>query len=69
MEFNTGGCISMSKILVAYFSPGGTTARAAKALAQAAGADIYEIRPEQPGDGGPGQPPGSCGSGCGYRRA
>ena len=38
----------MSKILVAYFSPGGTTARAAKALAQAAGADIYEIRPEQP---------------------
>ena len=38
----------MSKILVAYFSPGGTTAAAAKALAQAAGADLYEIRPEVP---------------------
>lgn len=38
----------MSNILVAYFSPGGTTAAAAKALAQAAGADSYEIRPELP---------------------
>ena len=35
----------MAKTLVAYFSAGGTTARAAKALAQAAGADLYEIRP------------------------
>ena len=31
--------------LVAYFSASGTTARAAKALAGAAGADLYEIRP------------------------
>ena len=38
----------MGKTLVAYFSAGGTTARAAKALAQAAGADLYEIRPAQP---------------------
>ena len=38
----------MSKVLVAYFSASGTTARAAKELAQAAGADIYEIRPAVP---------------------
>ena len=38
----------MGKTLVAYFSAGGTTARAAKALAQAAGADLYEIKPDQP---------------------
>ncbi len=38
----------MSNILVAYFSPGGTTAAAAKSLAQAAGGDLYEIRPQQP---------------------
>lgn len=38
----------MGKTLVAYFSASGTTARAAKALAQAAGADLYEIRPAQP---------------------
>ena len=38
----------MGKTLVAYFSAGGTTARAAKALAQAAGADLYEIKPAQP---------------------
>lgn len=31
--------------LVAYFSAGGTTARAAKALAKAADADLYEIKP------------------------
>ena len=34
--------------LVAYFSAGGTTARAAKALAKAADADLYEIRPAVP---------------------
>lgn len=34
--------------LAAYFSAGGTTARAAKALAKAAGADLYEIRPAVP---------------------
>lgn len=38
----------MSKALVAYFSASGTTARAAKALAQAAGADLYEIKPAVP---------------------
>ena len=34
--------------LVAYFSASGTTAKSAKALAKAAGADLYEIRPEVP---------------------
>lgn len=38
----------MNKTLVAYFSASGTTARAAKALAQAAGADLFEIKPAQP---------------------
>ena len=35
-------------ILVAYFSASGETARLAKTIAQAAGADLHEIRPEQP---------------------
>lgn len=35
----------MSKKLVAYFSASGTTAKVAKDLAKAAGADLYEIRP------------------------
>lgn len=38
----------MSKTLVAYFSASGVTARAAKSLAGAAGADLYEIRPAAP---------------------
>lgn len=38
----------MSKKLVAYFSASGVTADAAKKVAQAAGADLYEIRPEVP---------------------
>lgn len=38
----------MSKILVAYFSAGGVTAKAAKNLAEAAGAELFEIRPAQP---------------------
>ncbi len=38
----------MRKTLVAYFSASGTTARVAKELAQAAGADLYEIRPAVP---------------------
>lgn len=38
----------MSKVLVAYFSATGTTAAAAKKLAEAAGADIYEIKPAAP---------------------
>ncbi len=37
----------MSKKLVAYFSASGTTAAKAKALAEAAGADLYEIKPEK----------------------
>ena len=38
----------MSKVLVAYFSASGATAAAAKEIAQATGADLYEIRPAQP---------------------
>ncbi len=38
----------MNKTLVAYFSASGTTARIAKELAQAAGADLYEIKPAVP---------------------
>lgn len=38
----------MSKTLVAYFSASGVTARVAKNLAEAAGADIYEIKPAVP---------------------
>lgn len=38
----------MGKALVAYFSASGTTARVAKELAQAAGADLYEIKPAVP---------------------
>lgn len=36
------------KALVAYFSATGTTAKAAKALAKAIGADLYEIKPAIP---------------------
>ena len=35
-------------MLVAYFSASGETARLAQTIAQAAGADLYEIRPETP---------------------
>ena len=38
----------MKKILVAYFSASGVTEKVAKKLAEAAGADLFEIRPEQP---------------------
>lgn len=38
----------MSRKLVAYFSANGVTAKAAKALAAAIDADLYEIRPEIP---------------------
>ena len=38
----------MSKKLVAFFSASGNTARLAKNLAEAAGADLYEIRPAVP---------------------
>lgn len=36
----------MRKKLVAYFSASGVTANATKTLAQAASADLYEIKPE-----------------------
>ncbi|MBQ0108999.1 MAG: NAD(P)H-dependent oxidoreductase, partial [Clostridiales bacterium] len=36
----------MSKILVAYFSASGKTAKVANKLAEAISADIYEIKPE-----------------------
>ena len=38
----------MSKKLVAYFSASGTTAKVAKTLAEAEGADLYEIKPQVP---------------------
>ena len=38
----------MKKALVAYFSASGVTAKAATALAEAAEADLYEIKPEIP---------------------
>ena len=38
----------MSKKLVAYFSASGVTAKVSDMLADAVGADIYEIRPEVP---------------------
>ena len=36
------------KALIAYFSAGGVTARAAREMAEATGADLYEIRPAAP---------------------
>ncbi len=36
----------MKKKLVAYFSAGGNTAKLAKTLADAAGADLFEIAPK-----------------------
>ena len=38
----------MSKTLVAYFSVSGTTAKVAKKMAEAIGADLFEIKPETP---------------------
>ena len=35
----------MAKILVAYFSPTGTTAQIAKLITEITGADSYEIKP------------------------
>jgi flavodoxin len=40
--------VNMSKRLVAYFSASGVTRKVAEALAEAASADIYEIKPEVP---------------------
>ena len=38
----------MSRILVAYFSASGVTARAAKEIASAVGGDLFEIEPLTP---------------------
>lgn len=38
----------MSKVLVAYFSASGVTAKLAERLARAIGADLHEIQPEVP---------------------
>lgn len=38
----------MSNVLVAYFSATGTTARVARAVAKASGADLFEISPQLP---------------------
>ena len=38
----------MSRILVAYFSAGGTTAKLAETLAEAIGADVFAIEPKTP---------------------
>ena len=38
----------MSRKLTAYFSASGVTAKAAKALAEAANAELFEIKPETP---------------------
>ena len=38
----------MSKSIVTYFSAEGTTAKVAKALAEAIGADLFEIAPQEP---------------------
>ena len=38
----------MKKILVAYFSASGVTANVAKKMAEATGADLFEIKPDKP---------------------
>ena len=38
----------MGKTLVAYFSASGTTAKVAQKMAEAIGADLFEIKPETP---------------------
>ena len=38
----------MSKILVAYFSASGVTAKLSKVLSETAGADLFEIKPAVP---------------------
>lgn len=42
-----GGVFKMNKKLVAYFSASGMTGKVAKDLAEAAGADLYEIKPAE----------------------
>ena len=38
----------MKKVLVAYFSASGNTAKLADRIAEATGGDLYEIKPQQP---------------------
>lgn len=40
--------MTSTKTLVAYFSATGTTAKVAESLAKSIGADLFEIKPEQP---------------------
>ncbi len=46
MIFRKGEVLIMSKVLVAYFSTSGVTAKLAERLAKAIGADLHEIQPE-----------------------
>ena len=46
MIFRKGKVLTMSKVLVAYFSASGVTAKLAKRLTEAIGADLHEIQPE-----------------------
>ncbi len=48
MIFRKGEVLIMSKVLVAYFSASGVTAKLAERLAKAIGADLHEIQPEVP---------------------
>ena len=52
LAFRSAGCRLedkiVSKVLVAYFSAGGVTAKMAKKLADTIGADLFEITPEEP---------------------
>ena len=44
---NRKGVSEMKKILVAYFSASGETARLAKTIAEVTGGDLFEIEPQQ----------------------
>ena len=48
MVYDSGETEMSGKALIAYFSASGTTARVARDMADATGADLYEIRPAQP---------------------
>ena len=48
MIFRKGEVLIVSKVLVAYFSASGVTAKLAERLAEAIGADLHEIQPEVP---------------------
>ncbi len=48
LTISLSACSQNKKTLVAYFSASGTTAGIAQQLAQVAGADLHEIKPEKP---------------------